>query len=110
MVLTPEEAGEVIRAGRALGPVRVSGRLDLTKFDGERLPAGLDCYELDASGSQLTCLPPDIRIDGRLVVDNCLALTSLPDGLTAGSISLRNCPLLEGLPENLSTWFLDLTA
>jgi hypothetical protein len=110
MVLAPEEAAEAIRAGRKLGSVRISGRLDLTKFDGERLPAGLHCYELDASGSQLTGLPPDVRIDGRLVLDNCPALTSLPEGLTAGSISLRNCPLLEGLPENLCTWFLDLTA
>jgi hypothetical protein len=108
-MVTAEQAGEAIRAGRQLGPVRLPGRLDLTKFDGKHLPSGLHCYELDASGSHLTCLPQDIRVDGRLVLDNCMALTVLPEGLTTGSISLRNCPLLQALPENLSTWFLDLT-
>jgi len=43
------------------------------------------------------------------VLDNCLQLRSLPEGLTAGSISLRNCTSLVALPEKLSTWFLDLT-
>ncbi len=110
MVLTPEAAGEAIRSGRDLGPARVSGRLDLTKLAAGRLPAGLHCYELDASGSHLTHLPADLRVDGRLVLDNCPALATLPEGLTAGSISLRNCPQLAALPERLSTWFLDLTA
>src|SRR6185436_7716796 len=54
-------------------------------------------------------LPADLRIDGRLVLDNCSALTTLPEGLTAGSISLRNCTSLVALPEKLTTWFLDLT-
>ncbi|HYG33206.1 MAG TPA: hypothetical protein VEC99_00390 [Clostridia bacterium] len=109
MVYSAEAASELIRTGRVRGPIKVSGRLDLTNFEGDHLPPGLHCYELDASGSQLTSLPPDLRIDGRLVLNNCPALASLPEGLTAGSISLRNCPLLEALPENLSTWFLDLT-
>ena len=109
MFLSPEEAGEAIRSGRIHGPLRVSGRLDLTKFDRESLPDGLHCYELDASGSQLTSLPADLRIDGRLVLDGSPALARLPAGLTAGSVSLRNCPSLVALPENLSTWFLDLT-
>ncbi|HWI58139.1 MAG TPA: hypothetical protein VNZ22_12995 [Bacillota bacterium] len=109
MVLSAEAASELIRSGRVREPLEVAGRLDLTKFEGERLPAGLHCYELDASGSQLTSLPEDLRIDGRLVLDNCPALESLPAGLTAGSISLRNCPWLMALPQNLNTWFLDLT-
>ena len=110
MVHTPEAVAKAIRAKNDPGPVRVSGRLDLTKFEGDSLPAGLDCYELDASGSRLTSLPPDIRIESRLVLDNCTSLTSLPKGLTTGSISLRNCPKLVALPENLNTWFLDLGA
>lgn len=109
MVLSPEEAAKAIRSAQVPGPLRVSGRLDLTNFDREVLPPGLHCYELDARGSRLTCLPADIRIDGRLVLDACPALTTLPEGLTAGSISLRNCQSLVALPENLSTWFLDLT-
>ena len=110
MVLSPEEAGEAIRSGRQSGPIEVSGRLDLTNLDRPELPSGLRCYELDASGSKISHLPADLQIDGRLVLDNCTVLKSLPDGLSAGSISLRNCTSLRALPENLSTWFLDLTA
>jgi hypothetical protein len=109
MVLSPEEAAKAIKGGRLRGPVQVSGRLDLTDFIEEQLPAGLQCYELDATNSRLTSLPADLRIDGRLVLNNCLGLTELPEGLSAGSISLRNCSSLWALPENLSTWFLDLT-
>src|SRR5436190_3102808 len=109
MVLSPEEAARAIRGGEVIGPSEVSGRLDLTNLEAECLPAGLHCYELDASGSQLSSLPSDIRIDGRLVLNDCAALRWLPNALRAGSISLRNCPLLVQLPENLDTWFLDLT-
>lgn len=109
MVLSPNEAADAIRSGRMHGPARISGRLDLTKFEQDRLPAGLHCYELDARGSQLTSLPADLRIDGRLVLDDSPVLAALPEGLRAGSISLRNCPSLRALPENLSTWFLDMT-
>jgi hypothetical protein len=109
MLYCAKDAAEAIRSGRVPGPIEVSGRLDLTKFDGDRLPPCLHCYELDASGSQLTALPSDLRIDGRLVLDNCPALTTLPRGLTAGSISMRNCPSLVALPEELCTWFLDLS-
>jgi len=109
MVLAPVEAAKAIRSGQALGPVQVPGRLDLSNFEGDTLPPGLHCYELDARGSQLVRLPDDFCIDGRLVLDNCPRLRSLPDGLTAGSISLRNCPSVQTLPEKLSTWFLDMT-
>jgi hypothetical protein len=109
MVLSSKDASAALRSGQVRGPIEVAGRLDLTKFEREELPSGLHCYELDASGSQLTSLPGDIRIDGRLVLDNCPVLSSLPEGLTTGSLSLRNCPSLEALPENLSTWFLDLS-
>jgi hypothetical protein len=109
MVLSPEEAAAAIKAHAISAPVRVSGRLDLTEFKGATLPAGLHCYELDASGTQLGSLPADLRIESRLVLDNCRQLRALPEGLTAGSISLRNCTALVALPEKLSTWFLDLT-
>ena len=108
MVLAPQEAARRIRSGQGSEPIQVAGRLDLSEFPGSQLPAGLHCYELDARGAKLTSLPADLRVDGRLVLDNCLHLESLPKGLTAGSISLRNCPELTALPENLDTWFLDL--
>lgn len=109
MVLSPDKASEAIRSGRVRGPVQVPGKLDLTNFDGENLPAGLHCYEMDASGARLSSLPADLKIDGRLVLDGCSALACLPKGLTVGSISLRNCQSLCALPEDLNTWFLDLT-
>jgi hypothetical protein len=109
MVLAPEEAAKAIRAGQNLGPVQVSGHLDLSNFEGKNLPAGLHCYELDARGAKLVELPEDLRIDSRLVLNDCRNLKSLPAGLTAGSISLRNCTSLTALPENISTWFLDMT-
>jgi len=110
MVLSAKDAADAIRSGRLRGPATVADRLDLTEFKGESLPAGLHCYELDASGSDLESLPEDLRIESRLVLDNCTALATLPHGLSAGSISLRNCPSLRALPENISTWFLDMTA
>jgi hypothetical protein len=109
MTLSPAEAAEAIIAGRLNEPATISGRLDLRKYAGHSLPAGLHCYELDASESRLSSLPADLRMDGRLVLDGCSHLLSLPPGLSAGSISLRNCVSLRALPENLSTWFLDLT-
>jgi hypothetical protein len=109
MLLSPQAASEAIRSGGKTGPITVEGLLDLSQFDRQSLPAGLHCYELDARGSKLASLPPDLKIDGRLVLDDCAALTSLPHRLTAGSISLRNCKSLRALPEELNTWFLDMT-
>lgn len=109
MNISPQEAAEAIRSGRLQEPATISGRLDLQKYEGHSLPSGLHCYELDASGSRLSSLPGDLRIDGRLVLNDCAHLLALPEGLTVGSISLRNCVSLRTLPEKLSTWFLDLT-
>jgi len=109
MLLSPQAASEAIRSGGKTGPIEVEGLLDLSQFDRPSLPARLHCYELDARASKLTSLPPDLKIDGRLVLDDCAVLTSLPRGLSAGSISLRNCKSLRALPEELSTWFLDMT-
>ncbi|MBC8008553.1 MAG: hypothetical protein H7067_00475 [Burkholderiales bacterium] len=108
-IVSPEEASQTIRAGRDLGPIHVQGRLDLAKFDGESLPAGIRCYELDVRESRLRKLPPDLRIDGRLVLDGCAQLEELPESLSAGSISLRGCAAISALPEGLNTWFLDMT-
>lgn len=110
MLLSPQDAAHAIRSGRLLGPARVWGRLELTEFEGKTLPRGLHCYELDASGSKLACLPDDIQIQSRLVLNNCMELAELPEGLSTGSISLRNCPSLRALPENIKTWFVDMTA
>lgn len=83
--------------------------LDFREFAGSCLPPGLGCYELDASGSNITHLPADLKVESRICLDGCRSLLSLPDGFTAGSISLRDCTSLTALPEGLSTWFLDLT-
>lgn len=107
--LTPENAADLIRAGGVTEPISVAGQLDLRGFSGERLTDGLQCYELDARGSNLTCLPESFRVEARLVLDDCRKLSSLPEGLETGSISLRNCVSLKHLPDRISTWFLDLT-
>jgi hypothetical protein len=104
-----EEIRQALWEGRHSGPVRVDGRLDISHFPRFSLPSGLDCYELDARDSQLTHLPPDLRVDSRLILDDCTSLQTLPEGLSVGSLSLRNCTSLEALPENLNCWFLDLS-
>ena len=109
VVLTPDKAAAVIRSGRAPGPMRVHGRLELAGLPLPHLPAGLSCYELDCTNSALVDLPQDLSVDSRLVLDGCASLKALPRGLTAGAISLRNCTALTNLPEGIRTWFLDLT-
>lgn len=106
--LSPQEAREHLLANRRKS-IRVSGLLDLRNVKLKRLSASVSCYDLDASGSELTCLPDDIRIESRLIMDNCAKLESLPSQLNCGAISLRNCNYLKSLPEGLNTWFLDLS-
>ncbi|WOO39357.1 DUF6745 domain-containing protein [Rubellicoccus peritrichatus] len=105
---TPEQARDYIRRG-GTESLQVSGKLDLSNEKLDEVPHGLQCYELDLSGTSITTLPNDILVECRLILDNCIHLTSLPEGLSVGSISLRNCNSLSALPENLETWFLDLT-
>jgi hypothetical protein len=107
--IPPEKAKAAIESGKWNGPGRVTGRLDLSNFQGTSLPSGLHCYDLDARGSRLTSLPDDLRIDSRLLLDGSRTLQSIPPGFEAGSISLRDCTSLRALPEGISTWFLDLT-
>ncbi len=106
--LTPTEARKFLLAKKK-GKIKVTGLLDLRGAKLKKLSASVSCYDLDASDSELTCLPDDIAIESRLTLDNCKKLESLPLGLSCGSISLRNCGYLNTLPERLSTWFLDLT-
>lgn len=106
LVLSPEQAARAIHAGEFQGPARVRGRLEVKVA---QLPTGLHCYDLDCRGSELIELPDDLRVDNRLILDDCPRLRSLPQGLTVGALSLRNCIALGSLPEGLSTWFLDLT-
>lgn len=108
MALSPETAREHLESGKA-GPVSVDGRLDLSHSKLKSLPEGICCYELDATSSDLESLPGDLRIESRLILDNCEKLRELPRGLTAGAVSLRGCSSLHAVPEGLDTWFLDLS-
>jgi hypothetical protein len=82
------------------------------KIDGctamTKLPSGLRCYEIEASESGIRSLPVDLRVDFRLDLRNCVALTELPAGLKVSSLVLRGCKGLGSLPEGLDVNFLDL--
>ncbi len=106
--LTSHEARQFL-IKESKGTIEVDGLIDLRGVELRKLSASISCHDLDASGSALTCLPDDIRVESRLVLDDCSKLESLPAGLTCGSLSLRGCGYLNALPEGLSTWFLDLT-
>ena len=106
--LSAEEAREYLLE-RKRGTIRVPGLIDLRGAKLEQLSANISCHSLDATGSALTCLPDNIQIESRLILDNCEDLESLPKGLECGSISLRNCGYLSALPEGINTWFLDLS-
>lgn len=106
--LNPKEAREFLLKGKP-GAIRVDGLVDLRSAKITTIKATLQCHDLDASGSQLTTLPDDIRVSSRLILDDCEKLESLPAKLTCGSLSLQNCGYLNALPEKLSTWFLDMT-
>jgi hypothetical protein len=108
-VVAPDEAATAIRSGNWRGQGRIGGCLDLSNFAGIALPNGLHCHDLNLRNAAVTRLPDDLRIDSRLVLDECSALADLPNGLAAGSISARNCTSLRALPEGITTWFLDLT-
>lgn len=106
--LTPVEAREFL-LNQKKGAIGVRGLLDLRGVKLKKLSASIYCHDLDASDSELICLPDGIRVESRLTMDNCSNLQSLPAGLTCGSLSLRNCGFLTELPEGLNVWFLDLT-
>lgn len=108
MELSPEQAREFILSGKA-GAISVRGLVDLRGTEIETIDATLTCHDLDATGSQLVTLPESVTVHSRLILDDCAALESLPDGLECGSISLQRCGYLNRLPEGIQTWFLDLT-
>lgn len=106
--MTPEQARTHLEAGGE-GPVVVDGVLDLQNTKLTTLPGGIRCYELNATGSRLESLPADLAVESRLILDHCHRLETLPEGLSAGAISLQDCHVLQALPEGLDTWFLDLS-
>ncbi|WP_407572571.1 DUF6745 domain-containing protein [Deinococcus altitudinis] len=127
-VLSAAEARALLLGGRVTGPLRYRGRLNLS---GEtrltRLPDGLSGDVLDVSNTGLTGLPEGLnvgelvacnlplrsvpastRVRFRLVLDDNVCLTRLPQGLTVGSLSLQGCLSLETLPEELDVCFLNV--
>lgn len=106
--LSPEEASDFLRK-KTPGAIRVKGLIDLQGAQVKEIKATVQCQDFDATGSQLVTLPKDMKVESRLVLDDCNHLESLPVGLKCGSLSLRNCGYLDSLPEKLSTWFLDMT-
>jgi hypothetical protein len=73
------------------------------------LPAGLSCYELDASRTNLVLLPDDLSVECSLELEGCRRLTSLPRNLKVGTLNVANCTSLEALPEGLDVWFLNVS-
>ncbi len=105
--VTPAVAKAMIAEGSAPDGLAVSGTLDLSDLDKPfQLPSGLTCFELIASGTQIEKLP-NINVEFAITLDNCHLLTSLPQGLKTGTLSIRNCGSLTALPEGLDVWYLD---
>jgi hypothetical protein len=124
------EAGDLFQKGQGRPGMRVEGvlafhedvrvlhlpsdleaeALDLSRCPAvDELPAGLRCFELNLSETKIRTLPADLRVQSILNLSGCEELTSLPAGLTAGTLILRGCRSLAGLPAGLDVWFLDMT-
>jgi hypothetical protein len=83
--------------------------LKLTNCDRlRRLPAGLRCDQLEAQGTGLRTLPPDLRVRHFLDLSSCQHLRSLPPQLTTGTLLLRGCTALSKMPRELTAAVLDL--
>ncbi|MDP7017739.1 MAG: hypothetical protein QGG36_18180 [Pirellulaceae bacterium] len=105
--LTAQQAKEKILSGDGARGIVVDDCLDLSSVDGlTRLPAGLTCYELDASNTQLTKLPDSLRVECSLVLRDCPQLAALPPHLTVGTLDVSGCVSLCELPPHLDVWFL----
>jgi hypothetical protein len=101
---------DLILSGKARPGLRVEGKLDLSgKKQLRKLPAGLACYELDASGTSLTTLPDDLQVECSLTLTDCRELSSLPRNLKVGTLNVANCTDLTELPEGLDVWFLNVS-
>jgi hypothetical protein len=129
--ISDKEAYALLAAGDAPAGLSVSGVLDFSKESGRtvprlprnlvvdvlklngqtgfELPAGLKCYELNLSSTDVCRLPEDLRVEMRLDLSGCDRLEALPAGLKVGTLNLRGCINLRMLPEQLDVWFLDLT-
>ncbi len=109
--LTPEIARKMILEGRRFSPDMFSGSLDLSyQEDLQQLPDGLALNSLSlARCPSLKRLPNSLTVRFDLVIDQCVALTQLPENLKAGSLSMRECTGIEALPEGLDTYFLDIS-
>jgi len=125
-----KEAAELLRAGKGRPGMRVEGTLafhedvtnlrlpaqltaevlDLSRCPAAvELPARLDCFELNLSGTKIRTLPPDVTVTSILNLSGCEELVALPAGLTVGTLIVRGCRSLAALPEKLDAWFLDMT-
>ena len=114
MAKTPASNGrnpiDLILSGKARPGLRVEGKLDLSgRAKLSKLPAGLACYELDASRTSLESLPDDLQVQCMLNLDGCRQLRSLPRNLKVGTLHVANCPQLSELPEGLDVWFLNVS-
>ena len=107
--LSPKDARERILAKKVRSPIHVSGLLDLSGcVEIKKLPAGLSCYELNVSGTSLTSLPDDLKIESSLILRSLTSLETLPDGLVLGTLDLQGCSKLKALPNHLDVWFLNI--
>lgn len=106
----PSDAAKLILSGEAPAGLQVSGKLDLAgKSKLRELPAGLTCYELNASRTALESLPDDLSVECVLELEGCQRLQSLPANLKVGTLNVANCTSLERLPERLDVWFLNVS-
>ena len=110
MSCDPSAAANLILSGKAPAGLQVDGKLDLAgKSKLRQLPAGLTCYELDASRTSLVSLPDDLSVECVLELEGCRRLQSLPANLKVGTLNVANCTNLEALPERLDVWFLNVS-
>jgi hypothetical protein len=72
------------------------------------LPADLQCFSLNLTGSAVRELPADLSVEFRINLTDCAELTSLPRGLKTGSLMATRCRKLAALPEDLDVNFLTI--
>lgn len=74
----------------------------------DEIPAGLACFELNASGTSIEELPAGVSVSHRINLSGCERLVRLPAGLRTGTLDLTGCTNLRELPEDLCVHFLIL--
>ena len=85
-------AEELILSGKAPDGFQVDGKLNLAgKSKLKKLPAGLSCYELNASRTSLESLPENLSVECALELEGCSNLKSLPANLKVGTLNIANC-------------------